>query len=70
MSRTFAFLRAINVGGHTVPMTRLKELFEDLGLQGVKTFMASGNVVFEGGPILWANAHLLFWLSLVPFATA
>jgi uncharacterized membrane protein len=21
-------------------------------------------------PILWANLHLLFWLSLVPFATA
>ena len=22
------------------------------------------------GPVLWANIHLLFWLSLVPFATA
>jgi uncharacterized membrane protein len=22
------------------------------------------------GPILWANMHLLFWLSLVPFASA
>ncbi|MGA8171584.1 MAG: TMEM175 family protein [Methylocystis sp.] len=22
------------------------------------------------GPILWANTHLLFWLSLVPFSTA
>ncbi len=22
------------------------------------------------GPILWANMHLLFWLSVVPFATA
>jgi len=22
------------------------------------------------GPILWANLHLLFWLSLFPFATA
>ena len=22
------------------------------------------------GPILWGNLHLLFWLSLVPFATA
>jgi uncharacterized membrane protein len=21
------------------------------------------------GPILWANLHLLFWLSLAPFAT-
>lgn len=23
-----------------------------------------------GGGILWANLHLLFWLSLIPFATA
>jgi uncharacterized membrane protein len=22
------------------------------------------------GPVLWANSHLLFWLSLLPFATA
>jgi uncharacterized membrane protein len=22
------------------------------------------------GPILWANLHLLFWLSLIPFTTA
>jgi uncharacterized membrane protein len=22
------------------------------------------------GPILWANSHLLFWLSLIPFTTA
>ncbi|MDR3683000.1 MAG: DUF1697 domain-containing protein [Geothrix sp.] len=49
MSRTFAFLRAINVGGHTVTMGRLKELFERLGLQGVETFITSGNVAFEGG---------------------
>lgn len=50
MSRTFAFLRAINVGGHTVTMARLKALFEELGLKGVETFIASGNVIFEGGP--------------------
>ena len=49
MSRTFAFLRAINVGGHTVTMGRLRELFEMLGLQGVETFLTSGNVSFEGG---------------------
>jgi uncharacterized membrane protein len=23
-----------------------------------------------GGAVLWANLHLLFWLSLIPFATA
>jgi uncharacterized membrane protein len=26
-------------------------------------------VKFISGPILWANLHLLFWLSLIPFVT-
>jgi uncharacterized protein (DUF1697 family) len=47
MSRFIAFLRAINVGGHTVKMDHLRQLFESLGLTGVETFIASGNVVFE-----------------------
>lgn len=49
MPKTFAFLRAINVGGHTVTMAELKAQFEALGLRGVETFIASGNVVFEAG---------------------
>ena len=48
MSKTFAFLRAINVGGHTVTMAQLKALFDELGMENVETFIASGNVVFEG----------------------
>jgi uncharacterized protein (DUF1697 family) len=47
MTRYIAFLRAINVGGHTVKMARLRELFEALGLGGVQTFIASGNVIFD-----------------------
>ena len=47
MSQFFAFLRAINVGGHTVKMDHLRQLFESLGFSGVETFIASGNVVFE-----------------------
>ncbi|MDX1902459.1 MAG: TMEM175 family protein [Gammaproteobacteria bacterium] len=27
-------------------------------------------VTHVNGPILWANMHLLFWLSLIPFVTA
>ncbi len=42
-----AFLRAINVGGHTVKMDRLRELFEVLKLGNVETFIASGNVIFD-----------------------
>lgn len=45
--RRIAFLRAINVGGHTVKMDRLRALFEELGFTGVETFIASGNVVFD-----------------------
>ena len=47
MQRYVAFLRAINVGGHIVKMQRLKELFEQAGFDDVKTFIASGNVVFR-----------------------
>ncbi|MDP3676026.1 MAG: DUF1697 domain-containing protein [Novosphingobium sp.] len=47
MTRSIAFLRAINVGGHTVKMYRLRQLFESLGFSSVETFIASGNVVFE-----------------------
>lgn len=45
--RYVAFLRAINVGGHVVRMDRLRALFEELGFDGVETYIASGNVVFE-----------------------
>jgi uncharacterized protein (DUF1697 family) len=47
MPRYVAFLRAINVGGHTVKMDRLRGLFETLGFANVETFIASGNVIFE-----------------------
>jgi uncharacterized protein (DUF1697 family) len=46
-ARYVAFLRAINVGGHTVTMDRLRQLFAKMGFRGVETFIASGNVVFE-----------------------
>ena len=49
MTRYVAFLRAINVGGHTVKMDRLRELFEALRFSSVATFIASGNVVFGAG---------------------
>ena len=47
VTRFVAFLRAINVGGHTVKMDRLRSLFEELGLKNVETFIASGNVLFD-----------------------
>jgi uncharacterized protein (DUF1697 family) len=47
MSKYIAFLRAINVGGHTVKMDALHQMFESLGFANVETFIASGNVIFE-----------------------
>lgn len=44
-----AFLRGINVGGrHRVPMADLRGLAEDLGLGDPRTYIQSGNLVFEG----------------------
>jgi uncharacterized protein (DUF1697 family) len=47
MGRYIAFLRAINVGGHTVKMELLCRLFESFGYSNVETFISSGNVVLE-----------------------
>jgi uncharacterized protein (DUF1697 family) len=46
--RYVALLRGINVGGKsTIRMADLKECVEELGYDGVSTFIASGNVLFE-----------------------
>jgi uncharacterized protein (DUF1697 family) len=45
--RYVAFLRAINVGGHTVRMEALRRHFESFGATNVATFIASGNVIFD-----------------------
>jgi uncharacterized protein (DUF1697 family) len=47
--RYVAFLRAINVGGNNiVKMDRLRKVFESVGFTNVETFIASGNVIFDG----------------------
>jgi uncharacterized protein (DUF1697 family) len=41
-------LRGINVGGNNkVDMSALKEVFETLGFSDVKTYINSGNVIFN-----------------------
>ncbi|QAY77348.1 DUF1697 domain-containing protein [Sphingosinicella sp. BN140058] len=48
MARFIALLRGINVGGHRkLPMADLRSLAEGLGLAGVRTYVASGNLVFS-----------------------
>jgi len=50
MTSYVALLRAVNVGGTgKLPMSALKALCEDAGFTGVRTYIASGNVVFESG---------------------
>ena len=47
MTSYIALLRAINVGGTgKLAMTHLKEMCETAGFRSVRTFIASGNVVF------------------------
>ena len=43
-----ALLRGINVSGHKkIKMPELKTMFENLGFTNVRTYIQSGNVVFE-----------------------
>src|ERR671916_1642099 len=48
MKTYIAFFRGINVGGNNVlPMKELVALLENLGSQNVKTYIQSGNAVFQ-----------------------
>jgi len=45
-----ALLRGVNLASRNrVPMAGLRELYEELGCEDVKTYIASGNVVFRRG---------------------
>jgi len=48
MTTFIAFLRGINVGGNTIlPMAKLKDICIDLGFENVRTYIQSGNVLFD-----------------------
>ena len=53
MPRYVAFLRGMNLGGRRITNKDLQACFADLGFDGLATFRASGNVIFEadGGGI-------------------
>jgi uncharacterized protein (DUF1697 family) len=50
-----ALLRGVNVGGNILKMDRLRELCAALGAKNVRTYVQSGNIVFEaaGSPSSW-----------------
>lgn len=48
MALSVAFIRGINVGGNKLlPMAQLKAACESAGLTDVRTFLQSGNVIFN-----------------------
>jgi uncharacterized protein (DUF1697 family) len=47
MATYIALLRGINVGGNVLKMERLREVCAELGAEKVRTYVQSGNVVFE-----------------------
>ncbi|HMI81643.1 MAG TPA: DUF1697 domain-containing protein [Solirubrobacterales bacterium] len=47
MGRYVAFLRGMNLGGRRIENEELRRHFEEIGLEEVATFRASGNVVFS-----------------------
>jgi uncharacterized protein (DUF1697 family) len=47
MRTVIALFRAINVGPNALPMKELVAILEGLGARNVKTYIQSGNVVFE-----------------------
>ena len=53
MDKYLALLRGVNVGGRNkLPMERLVSLFTKAGCKDVKTFIQSGNVIFNSEPAL------------------
>jgi uncharacterized protein (DUF1697 family) len=59
MPTQVAFLRAVNVGGRTVRMERLRSVLTDLGYRDVATYIQTGNVLVstpEADPTVLAAA--------------
>jgi len=47
MPTHIALLRGVNVGGNFLKMERLRELCSELGFKNARTYVQSGNVIFE-----------------------
>ena len=57
MPTYIALLRGVNVGGNTLKMERIREIWSALDFENVRTYVQSGNVVFEakGPPSSWSR---------------
>ncbi|MDO7883415.1 DUF1697 domain-containing protein [Salinibacterium soli] len=47
MAQRILFVRAVNVGGASLPMAEFRELLGSLGARNVRTYIASGNAVLD-----------------------
>ncbi len=47
MTSYLSLLRGINVGGKSLKMDALRKIYEDRGAERVRTYIQSGNVLFE-----------------------
>ncbi|HKF73122.1 MAG TPA: DUF1697 domain-containing protein [Stellaceae bacterium] len=73
MARVYiALLRGVNVGGNMLSMERLRAICAELGMRNARTYVQSGNVVFEadGTTAHWSETleHALAGKSRLPVA--
>jgi uncharacterized protein (DUF1697 family) len=47
MAQRILFVRAVNVGGASLPMVEFRELLAGLGARDARTYIASGNAIVE-----------------------
>ena len=68
MTTFIALLRAVNVGGTgKLPMTDLKAMCDSAGFVNVRTYIASGNVVFDS-PLAEAKVKATLEQALAAYA--
>jgi len=47
MTTYISMIRGINVGGKRIKMADLRDIYDSLGFESVKTYIQSGNVIFK-----------------------
>jgi uncharacterized protein (DUF1697 family) len=47
MATYISMIRGINVGGKRIKMADLRDIYSSMGLESVKTYIQSGNVIFK-----------------------
>ncbi|MCL6294030.1 DUF1697 domain-containing protein [Jejuia spongiicola] len=66
MNTYIALLKGINVGGHKkVPMEELRELLAISGLKNIKTYIQSGNVVFQSSDTSTQNIEKMMQSAII-----